>query len=301
MIKTLPLIFSKHSHCGFLITCVIKREKSATKEAISILEKFSGPIVAGGHGTLAKNENKIGTKRRKICTEDIDGENLEGRERNAATNYLKDEMKPDTGIDRAPGLSLVKLTRSGLLLFTFPRTKSPDTVAIVSNIIQSLQSGSSSSLIWCHRVFPIQATCCLNEKELWTVVSNLVQKFVNDKKNQLGRPVKFAVGYNRRGIEDTELKIRKDNSEGASSLPLLDRNKCFGIVAAAVKDAVEDSVVDLKSPELSVLVELLPVSGIPKESLVVAVSVLPGNLVSTKPRLCIKALVSNTKEGTGLP
>nr|XP_027099072.1 uncharacterized protein LOC113718363 [Coffea arabica] len=33
-----------HSHSGFLITCPIKREKSATKEAMSILEKYFGPL-----------------------------------------------------------------------------------------------------------------------------------------------------------------------------------------------------------------------------------------------------------------
>lgn len=50
--------------------------------------------------------------------------------------------------------------------------------------------------------------------------------------------------------------------------------------------------------QLSVIVELLPLSGVPNGSLIVAVSVLPRNLVSTKPRLCIKALTSNTKEGS---
>jgi hypothetical protein len=39
-------------------------------------------------------------------------------------------------------LSLVKLIRSGLILFTFPKDTSPDTVAIVSNIIQALDSGN---------------------------------------------------------------------------------------------------------------------------------------------------------------
>lgn len=31
---------------------------------------------------------------------------------------------------------------------------------------------------------------------------------------------------------------------------MLDRRKCFEVVAAAVKDAIPDSVVDLKSPEV---------------------------------------------------
>ncbi|GMN61885.1 hypothetical protein TIFTF001_030971 [Ficus carica] len=92
------------------------------------------------------------------------------------------------------------------------------------------------------------------------------------------------------------MKITKDTSTASN---LLDRNSCFSTVAGAVKDVVPDSVVDLKSPELSVLVELLPLSGVPNGSLVVAVSILPQNLVSTKPRLCIKALVSNVKAKGG--
>lgn len=43
---------------------------------------------------------------------------------------------------------------------------------------------------WCHRIFPIQATCCLNEKDLRATVSKLVLQFVNDKQNKLARPVK---------------------------------------------------------------------------------------------------------------
>ncbi|KAJ0538886.1 putative THUMP domain-containing protein [Helianthus annuus] len=104
--------------------------------------------------------------------------------------------------------------------------------------------------------------------------------------------MKFAVGYNRRGIEETELKGKNSDS---NPVALLDRNKCFEVVAAAVKNIVSDSVVDLKCPELTVLIEVLPVSGIPNGSPIVAVSVLPQKLIMTKPRLCIKALVLDVK------
>ncbi|XP_056161034.1 uncharacterized protein LOC130135567 isoform X3 [Syzygium oleosum] len=70
-------------------------------------------------------------------------------------------------------------------------------------------------------------------------------------------PTKFAIGYNRRGLEETELKNSKDKSDGSDLLPLLDCHKCFEVVAAAVKDAISDSVVGLKNPEL------LPLSAIP--------------------------------------
>lgn len=39
-------------------------------------------------------------------------------------------------------MSLVKLTKSGLLLFTFPVENSPDTTNIVSQVFQSMESGA---------------------------------------------------------------------------------------------------------------------------------------------------------------
>lgn len=48
---------------------------------------------------------------------------------------------------------------------------------------------------WCHRIFPIQATCTLNEKELTAAVSKLVLQFVNDGKNKLVRPVKVRDNF----------------------------------------------------------------------------------------------------------
>ncbi|GAU18024.1 hypothetical protein TSUD_51340 [Trifolium subterraneum] len=254
-----PSSLLTHSHSAFLITCTIKREKSATKEAINILHKF----------ITATDDDDSSKRRRRISAP-------------------KEEEEGITD------LSLVKLIRSGLILFTFPKNTVHDTVGIVSNIIQAMDSGNLTLPLWCHRILPIQATCSLNEKELQEVVSMLVKKFVDANQDKLGRPLKFAVGFNRRGIEET--KYVKENLNGSNSL--LDRAKCFEIVGTAINHVVKDSVVDLRSPELSVLVEVLPLSGIPNGSIVVAVSVLPNNLVSTKPKLCVKALNSNTKEGS---
>ena len=46
------------------------------------------------------------------------------------------------------------------------------------------------------------------------------------------------------------MKIPNDASKNSDLSVLLDRNKCFSVVAAAVKGIVSDSVVDLKSPEV---------------------------------------------------
>lgn len=290
-----PSSLLRNSHSAFLITCTIKREKSATKEAITILHKFLR------HDSSNNPKEDTASKRRRICTQDTARECQETKETDSASEdgKLSSPVKDKDGVAVA-ALSLVKLTRNGLLLLTFPSNMSPDTVNIVSNIIRAVESGTVSLPAWCHRIFPIQATCSLNEKELQEVVSMLVKKFVADKQNKLERPLKFAVGFNRRGIEETTFAMEKSN-DSTNAFSLLDRNKCFGVVASAVNHVVEDSVVDLRSPELSVLVELLPLSGVPNRSIIVGVSVLPRNLVSTKPRLCIKALTSNTKEGSAVP
>ncbi|XP_043696398.1 uncharacterized protein LOC122646851 isoform X2 [Telopea speciosissima] len=297
-----PSSLLENFHSGFLITCPIKREKSATKEGMCILEKYVGTL---GKKNVETIDADVAVKRRKISSEEIGGKCLSSAECEKATDNLEDSgetsipttlssARTEADTERNLSLSLVKLTRSGLLLFIFPKGNSSDGIRIVSNIFHSLDSGNLKPPQWCNRIFPIQATCALNEKDLRIVVLKLVQQFLNDKQNNLEKPIKFAVGYNRRGIEETEMKSQR-TAEGSILVDLLDRNKCFSVVAGAVKDVVADSVVDLKSPQFAILVELLPVSGLPNGSLVVAVSVLPNNLVSTKPRLCIKALVSETK------
>ncbi|RWV90038.1 hypothetical protein BHE74_00016163 [Ensete ventricosum] len=89
------------------------------------------------------------------------------------------------------------------------------------------------------------------------------------------------------------MKSQKHTNKGSVGSTLLDREACFKVVAGAVKAVANNSVVDLRSPEVVVLVELLPISGVPRGSLVVGVSVLPLEIVTTKPRLCIKSLVAD--------
>ncbi|WOH15666.1 hypothetical protein DCAR_0935209 [Daucus carota subsp. sativus] len=301
-----PSSLLSHSFTGFLVTCPIKREKSATKEAMSIFQKFIVSSQICTSEDLDNTNNTNVSKRRKVfitetdevsvnCVEtksaDIDEKLFEG----SCAPSVKEET--DVGVTHV--LSLVKLIRSGLLLFIFHKDHSHDVANTVAKIMQSLESGSLKSPLWCHRIFPIQATCTLNEKELTALVSKLVLQFVNDGKNKFVRPVKFAVGYNRRGFEEAEIKGTKKTLNESDVIELLDRNKCFTVVAAAVKEAIPDSMVDLSHPELSVLIELLPISRVTSGSLVAGVSVLPYNLVSTKPKLGIKALVSDMKTGNG--
>ncbi|KAL5140235.1 hypothetical protein HKD37_10G029951 [Glycine soja] len=161
---------------------------------------------------------------RKLCTQDTADECFDHKDtESASANSAEDDytmsmilmagVKAEGEKDGVACLSLVKLTRNGLLLLNFPSNTPPNTVNIVSNIIQALESGT------------------------------------------------FAVGFNRRGIEETT--FAKEYSNDSNAFSLLVRNKCFGVVSSAVNHVVEDSVVDLRSPELSVLVELLPLSEYP--------------------------------------
>lgn len=45
---------------------------------------------------------------------------------------------------------------------------------------------------WCHRIFPIQATCNLDEQALRDVVQNLVLQYVKSKGQSIVRPVKVV-------------------------------------------------------------------------------------------------------------
>lgn len=63
--------------------------------------------------------------------------------------------------------------------------------------------------------------------------------------------MKFAVGYNRRGIDETVTKTQKNDNDSSIQQAVMDREKCFKVVAAAIKSVAEDAIVDLKSPEVS--------------------------------------------------
>ncbi|URD84087.1 hypothetical protein MUK42_02767 [Musa troglodytarum] len=312
-----PSSLLHESRSGFLITCPIKREKSATKEAISLLEEgkpltFADmakmgmempgvQFVSCTSRSIATCSTDIPAKKRKLSTE-VDPENAESEEKNGVNSVLEASALKDANfllfkagkdLKGSNNLSLMKLTRSGLLLFTFPNNISCPVVGVVSNIFQFLGSGKLKPPLWCHRIFPIQETCVLEEKDLQLVVSKLMQEYLGKDQEKLERTIKFAVGYNRRGIDETEMKSRKHTNKGSVGSTLLEREACFKVVAGAVKAVAKNSVVDLRSPEVAVLVELLPISGVPLGSLVVGVSVLPLEIVTTKPRLCIKSLVAD--------
>ncbi|KAL5140237.1 hypothetical protein HKD37_10G029951 [Glycine soja] len=217
--QSLSFIRSIHYYYSSMSVSICKKLVSLVMSIYNCFLQF----VAYDSSNNPKEEG-TSSKKRKLCTQDTADECFDHKDtESASANSAEDDytmsmilmagVKAEGEKDGVACLSLVKLTRNGLLLLNFPSNTPPNTVNIVSNIIQALESGT------------------------------------------------FAVGFNRRGIEETT--FAKEYSNDSNAFSLLVRNKCFGVVSSAVNHVVEDSVVDLRSPELSVLVELLPLSEYP--------------------------------------
>nr|CAB3447492.1 unnamed protein product [Digitaria exilis] len=236
-----------------------EREKSATKEAISILEEYIGHADCHVSEQAEPCDVKNAVKKRKLCSETsenseeavTDGNSYSVSESTGSiVESSSSQSKMSENVEKPSNLSLVKLSRSGLLFFKFP-SGGLHVVEMLTEIFHSLRCGKLKSPQWCHRILPIQETCVLSEKDLHATVSKLFLDFSRNKGNQDDH-IKFAVAYNRRGIDETEVKPRKNTNEGSNQQEtLMDREQCFKVVAAAVKSVFENSVVDLKSPEVN--------------------------------------------------
>ncbi|KAG6534319.1 hypothetical protein ZIOFF_008205 [Zingiber officinale] len=328
-----PSSLLHRSRSGFLITCPIKREKSATKEAMSLLGEsartssisaFKGYLSMKPHLTVqqgyltvfASSKGTCSTetcaKKRKLSAE-VDPETAEATARNSLDNILKPF---DDVLAQSLNLSLVKLTRSGLLLLTFPNNTSRHVIDIVSDIFCALASrklksplkqgftqGQTDPTLFLKLSIERKIVALIVYVDDIILMGNNVIEMERLKKSlavefeikDLGALRYFLVGYNRRGMDDEikSQKITDKDTEEASTL--LDRDACFKAVAGAIKAVAKNAIVDLKSPEVAVLVELLPISGIPQGLFVAGVSVLPLQFVTIKPRLCIKSLIADAK------
>lgn len=347
------------SHSGFLITCTMKREKSATKEAIHMLQKYFNLSTCTsrenlGSSDTCQNVNKTenaheeaageqafdldenpNAKRHKISAnieefpvcdmvssnarhgpafkthppdseissvdklESVsdriqygDQDSFEGQGSPRAQIHSSDANLTETSTGGSVMPSLVKLARNGILFFSLPGKRFLNIIGVLAELFEAINSGELKPPIWCHRILPVQATCLLKEEDLHNVVLKLVKEHIDGTESKPEKPLKFAVGYNTRGMEGNEVGSGGSQKKSAMESSILSRNDCFRIVAGAVKEVAIHSAVDLRSPEMAVLVEVLPLTGL-RVSCVAAISVLPGNLVNAKPRLSVKPLVAD--------
>ncbi|KAG0589137.1 hypothetical protein M758_2G248300 [Ceratodon purpureus] len=315
---------------GFLITCAFQREKSATKEAMEILHQFlsisTGPcdgveiepdakrartgayvgsaewkspggtkVEAEPPSKEGKAEEVEGHTSRSEVQGDVDGANTgdEDSTRNCV-GVDNGESLPDNerGIALRSSLAteikqqefhLVKLARNGMVYISIPSRSPGDLVKFFAKIINDFHTRSRAAPRWCHRIFPVQATCPWIKEDVRSNVVVLVKDFIKGHNTSSNNPLKYAVAVNRRGLEEKGKTI-----EGAAPVGTFGKLECIHAVAEAIQSLTPYVSVDLTNPEMVVILEVLPLVRV--ETSVCAVSVLPRELVVTKPKLVIQGL-----------
>ncbi|KAL2613111.1 hypothetical protein R1flu_024803 [Riccia fluitans] len=177
---------------------------------------------------------------------------------------------------------LIKLDTMGIIYISATQESSPSVLSIVSRIINDVRRSLRPPPQWCHRILPVQGTCSTRSEELQELVSRLVTQHLENTSSSGADSLNYAVAFNRRG------------ADGSSDKKTFDRGECIKVVTAAVNEVIPNVKVDLSSPQMVVVVELIPVSGI--SSLMCAVSVLPGDLVISKPKLTVKPLAPESRK-----
>ncbi|GBG90729.1 hypothetical protein CBR_g51236 [Chara braunii] len=191
--------------------------------------------------------------------------------------------------------SLVKMACMGVVMFCLPEGSSICPVAVVSQILEDARAGRPR---WCQRIHPVQTTCPLEGEAIGSEVHKLMSAFLERRRRDGDEQstVKFAVGY----------KSRANAGQGGSLLPgkggqkaaaeVLGRAECIVVVASAVEQAVTcaglKAVVDLTSPEVAVMVEVVPVAG--ARSALCALSILPSAMITTKPKIAVRLLAASS-------
>eukprot|EP00897_Mesotaenium_endlicherianum_P008247 jgi/Mesen1/7450/ME000389S06786 len=222
------------------------------------------------------------------------------------------------------GLTLVKLGSMGIVFLILPESFLHCPTEVVRKLLEDVQSGKQKPLEWCQRMLPVQATCPIHSDAIRASVARLLEAHLQraDDMPPSGT-LKFGVTFKKRGPEDdvktpsgatstpgasratdatsgatsegqpepgasavTDEKVKED--EGAGQLA---KGECIKVAAAAVEQVAAarglTAAVDLTSPDVAVVVEILPLA---QSESVCAVSVLPAALVEVKPRLLVKSL-----------
>ncbi|KAF6174608.1 hypothetical protein GIB67_006260 [Kingdonia uniflora] len=198
-----PSSLLDHSHSGFLITCTIKREKSATKEAMSILSK--NRVTTTLHELvktdliriyLHKKDYFLDTRPCNIDTiylkflqyiMSLSGSSSPSVETLDANTSLKRRKIcfKEIGVECCNAIEKTESANSGNNCST-----AGNGITNTSDDLDICTAPLDSSFMWCHRIFPIQATCKLNEETLHAVVSKLVHQIVDNNQNTFEKPIK---------------------------------------------------------------------------------------------------------------
>lgn len=295
-------------HQGFLVTCGFQREKSATKEAIALLTRYTQqPMPQAGTA-------------------------------NADTSSYRPE-------DNTFRLSLVKLACSGVvLLIVSSQGSSVDPVEAVQRAMQGVQRKEVSSPQFVQRILPVQAMAPLRPARLKSSAEALVDRYYEAHLSaaSMEGPLRFAVAYKSRGAQAPQVQAEPSaetspskQPQAAISLRGAEEECCHrqagqstspspvhppglheksvpegdGPASAQVTGAHRSQViaslasgiesrlsakgvqvqVDLKRPQVVLLAEIIPTTSHD----VCALALVDATMVTCKPKLMIRALTSS--------
>lgn len=288
---------STRSLKGFLITCALDREKSATKEAMGILTKlFGSPTVPKTCHSDGKNKGElVGQPPGDECGCTNSSIAHSPSNQIAKKQSHKDEMslkrsRTEFEDSTADTIFLLKMAQKGIISIFWENSEYDDPVTMLMKVLADVENGSVSPLRWCQRMVPVQASCVYSRESFSALVTKLVMEYVGKFPPTETQPLKYAVSFNRRGFEAREVDgFRSSQNEGG-----LDKMTCIHLVTAAVASVATHTTVDLGAPQMVVIVEVIPLAGV-QIFPICGVAVLSGTLMNAKPKLSVKSLTSSRK------
>lgn len=260
----------------------------ATSPTTDIPALFEGEVttndvkVQGGGEEELRNTNSFVTEKNSIK------EDQKQKSGGAAVNLKRSHANlVDICDDDWSCFFLLKMAQKGIISIFLDNRFSDDPVQVLAELLEDIENGARNPPQWCQRIVPVQASCTLSKDGLSTVVVRLVKQHLGETAPTEEQPLKFAIGYNRRGFETREMGKSKSLCEPE----MLGRMDCIHLIAETIAKVVPHTIVDLGAPQMVVLVEVIPLAGV-QGSPVCGVSVVSREMVSVKPKLCIKPLIS---------
>lgn len=172
-------------------------------------------------------------------------------------------------------------------------------VTVVRRIVDDLRAGTLATPEFCERIIPVQITCSLTQQALTSATQRLAKLHAKQAVESSGdQLVKFAVAYKSRGSSNKTKQAATPATDSPQEPGPANRQQVITLVAAAVEEAVVSAGgkvhVDLKHPQVVILVEVLPISAMS----LCAISWVPASMTVQTPKLMIKPLVSSQPPAT---
>jgi tRNA(Ser,Leu) C12 N-acetylase TAN1 len=263
---------------GFLVTCDFRREKSATREAAALLQRYMPQETTTESPSLTLPPQLV---------------DVEGSPQQQLGEKLKQMPESRTR------LSILKLAGRGIALLKLPTAEGKDGIAAnrahaqraFAAVLAAVESGGEPRAQHCQRLVPIHATAPLEAAVLSSTAGDLADLALPVLEGK--KAPSFAVALKSRQTSGSENNSNPSKQAAGADSAGMDRGSIIKAVAAgfesAIKERLERAVkVDLKDPDVVLALEVLPFSS--RGQMHVGLSVLPAVLCTLKPKLQARSI-----------